>query len=317
MKDPTIIMEKLNQIQDKINILKSNSESLRINKKSNDESLNLISPVAPKVYTAPEPQVIPPKTPITPIIKVKTIPPPPIRKSEIKESSTSKTPPKTKIKESSSDVFIPTRKTNIKESPTPRAPPTTKESPIAKTPIRKKETREIMDENPVVEKQSPTLSACIITSPSYIDIDSDGYSITSDFIQLYNGKILRCPSLTLAGSFCQLKDPNKSNIWEFMDAEMGVRGRLRRMSSFLELILEAGKWTHFKCQGKIRIIGNLQNQTIEFNKQIVAAKGKNENDEQSELVIKSYTPLTLSDINMGTIFIISFMSRQSHILEIK
>jgi len=304
MKDPTIIMEKLNQIQDKINILKSNSESLRINnKKSNDESVNLISPVAPKVYTAPEPQVIPPKTPITPIIKVKTIPPPPIRKIEIKESS--------------SDVFIPTRKTNMKDSPTPKASPKTKDSPIAKTPIRKRETREIMEENPVVEKQSPTLSACIITSPSYIDIDSDGYSITSDFIQLYNGKILRCPSLTLAGSFCQLKDPNKSNIWEFLDAEMGVRGRLRRMSSFLELILEPGKWTHFTCLGKIRIIGNLQNQTIEFNKQIVAAKGKNENDEQSELVIKSYTPLTLSDINMGTIFIISFMSRQSHILEIK
>ena len=311
MKDPTIIMEKLNQIQDKINILKSNSESLRMNKKSNEESVNLISPVAPKVYTAPEPQVTPPKTPITPIIKVKTIPPPPIRKTtQMKESPTSN-------KESSSDVFIPTRKTNMKESPTPKARSTTKDSPIAKTPIRKKETREIMDENPVVEKQSPTLSACIITSPSYIDIDSDGYSITSDFIQLYNGKILRCPSLTLAGSFCQLKDPSKSNIWEFMDAEMGVRGRLRRMSSFLELILEAGKWTHFTCQGKIRIIGNLQNQTIEFNKQIVAAKGKNENDEQSELVIKSYTPLTLSDINMGTIFIISFMSRQSHILEIK
>ena len=312
MKDPTIIMEKLNQIQDKINILKSNSESLRINKKSNEESVNLINPIAPKVYTAPEPQVIPPKTPITPIIKVKTIPPPPIRKTtEVKES-----PTKSNIKEKSSDVFIPTRKTNMKESPTPKASPKTK-SPIAKTPIRKRETREIMEENPVVEKQSPTLSACIITSPSYIDIDSDGYSITSDFIQLYNGKILRCPSLTLAGSFCQLKDPSKSNIWEFMDAEMGVRGRLRRMSSFLELILEAGKWTHFTCQGKIRIIGNLQNQTIEFNKQIVAAKGKNENDEQSELVIKSYTPLTLSDINMGTIFIISFMSRQSHILEIK
>jgi len=186
--------------------------------------------------------------------------------------------------------------------------------PPPKTPVE--ENKEI-EPCTSIEKQSvfsPTLSACIVTTPSFIDIESDGYSITNDFIQLYNGKLLRCPSLTLAGTFYKVKD--KPNLWDFMDAEMVNRGRLRRMSSFLELIIEGGNWTHFTCKGKIRLIGNLDNNRVQFNKQIVAAKGTDENNQQSELVVKSYTPITINDINESVIFVISFMSRQSHILEI-
>jgi hypothetical protein len=187
--------------------------------------------------------------------------------------------------------------------------------PPPKTPVEEK-NKEI-EPCTSIEKQSvfsPTLSACIVTTPSFIDIESDGYSITNDFIQLYNGKLLRCPSLTLAGTFYKVKD--KPNLWDFMDAEMVNRGRLRRMSSFLELIIEGGNWTHFTCKGKIRLIGNLDNNRVQFNKQIVAAKGTDENNQQSELVVKSYTPITINDINESVIFVISFMSRQSHILEI-
>ena len=119
--------------------------------------------------------------------------------------------------------------------------------------------------------------------------------------------------MTVAGSFSPL---DKKNVWNFLDAESNVRGRLKKMSNFIELVLEPGKWTYFKCQGKIRVLGNVEGERLYFNKQIVVAKGFNESKQPSELIVKSYNPMTIYDINEGAVFILSFICTQSQILQI-
>ena len=263
MKDSINVLEKLNQIQEKINILKTNSEKFKKGIPFEEQSL-VPKPVEPIISTT----------------GVKKLEPESIIKRKLNDS-------------------IPT--------PTPVIKPV----PVVEKPIVKKQqetTISVFKNEPVSPFASNTIS-----SPSYIDIEADGYTITSDFIQLYNGNFLKCPSLTVAGSFSPIE---KKNVWNFLDAECNIRGTLKKMSNFIELVLEPGKWTHFKCQGKIRVLGSVERETLYFNKQIVVAKGLNENKKPSELIVKSYNPITMFDVNEGAVFILSFICTQSQILQI-
>lgn len=264
MKDSINVLEKLNQIQEKINILKTNSEKFKNGIPLEDQSL-VPKPVEPITSTT-----VGPKKQVEPIIKQKV-----------------------------SDSSHPTPTNNMK-------PETAVEKPIVKK--QQETTISVFKNEPV----SPFASNAI-SSPSYIDIEADGYTITSDFIQLYNGNFLKCPSLTVAGSFSPIE---KKNVWNFLDAECNIRGTLKKMSNFVELVLEPGKWTHFKCLGKIRVLGSVERETLYFNKQIVVAKGFNENKKPSELIVKSYNPITMYDVNEGAVFILSFICTQSQILQI-
>jgi len=267
MKDSINVLEKLNQIQQKINILKTNSEKFKNGIPFEDQSL------VPK--------------PVEPIICKSTV------------DAKKQLEPELIIKRKVNDDSIPTP--IIKQSSLP-------EKPVV-LPKKKQETTISVFKNEPVSH----FASNIISSPSYIDIEADGYTITSDFIQLYNGNFLKCPSLTVAGSFSPI---DKKNVWNFLDAECNIRGTLKKMSNFVEFVLEPGKWTHFKCQGKIRVLGNVEHETLYFNKQIVVAKGLNENKKPSELIVKSYNPITMYDVNEGAVFIISFICTQSQILQI-
>lgn len=253
MKDSIILFEKLNQIQQKINLLKANSEKLK-------NGIPFAEDVPNQLLT---PKAVEPIKPILEESKLATIPEP---LSQII---------KQKI---NTELIIP-------------KPADPEEATIT---IFKNESS-------------------IISQSSYIDVEADGYTIASDIIQLYNGNFLKCPSLTVAGSFSPL---DKKNVWNFLDAESNIRGRLKKMSSFLELVLEPGKWTHFSCQGKIRVLGNVERETLYFNTQIVVAKGFNENKQPSELSVKSYNPMKMCDVNEGAVFILSFICTQSQILQI-
>jgi hypothetical protein len=248
MKDSIILLQKLNQIQEKINLLKANSEKLKngIPFKEN----------IPNQLLTPKPVVT-----VDPILEES-------RLAEIPE------------------------------------PIINSDSAIIKSDIQKEAITMFKNE---------TTFTSTISQPSYIDVEADGYTIASDIIQLYNGNFLKCPSLTVAGSFSPL---DKKNVWNFLDAESNVRGRLKKMSNFIELVLEPGKWTYFKCQGKIRVLGNVEGERLYFNKQIVVAKGFNESKQPSELIVKSYNPMTIYDINEGAVFILSFICTQSQILQI-
>jgi hypothetical protein len=268
MKDSINLLEKLNQIQEKINVLKTNSEKFKNGIPFEIQSL------VPK--------------PVESIISTST--------SAIKKQV---------------ELHEPIIKRKLNDSILPTPIPIIKPAPVVEKPIVKKQpetTISVFKNEPI----SPFASNAIST-PSYIDIEADGYTITSDFIQLYNGNFLKCPSLTVAGSF---SSNDKKNVWNFLDAECNIRGTLKKMSNFIELVLEPGKWTHFKCQGKIRVLGSVDRETLYFNKQIVVAKGLNEDKKPSELIVKSYNPITMYDVNEGAVFILSFICTQSQILQI-
>lgn len=257
MKDSIILLEKLNQIQQKINLLKANSEKLK-------NGIPFAEDVPNQLLT---PKAVEPIKPIHEESKLATIHEPPSQNI---------------IQKINTELIIP-------------KPAYPEEATIT------------------IFKNEPVLASNIISSPSYIDVEADGYTISFDIIQLYNGNFLKCPSLTVAGSFSPL---DKKNVWNFLDAESNIRGRLKKMSNFIELILEPGKWTHFSCQGKIRVLGNVERETLYFNTQIVVAKGFNENKQPSELSVKSYNPMTMCDLNEGAVFILSFICTQSQILQI-
>jgi hypothetical protein len=263
MKDSIILLEKLNQIQQKINLLKANSEKLK-------NGIPFKEDIPNQLLT---PKAVEPIKPIPQESKLATIPEPP---SQI-------------IKQKINTELIIPKQASVDKS-------------------------DIVEENTEVStisifKTEPS----IISQPTYIDVEADGYTIASDIIQLYNGNFLKCPSLTVAGSFSPL---DKKNVWNFLDAESNIRGRLKKMSSFIELVLEPGKWTYFKCQGKIRVLVNVERERLYFNKQIVVAKGFNESKQPSELSVKSYNPMTMCDLNEGAVFILSFICTQSQILQI-
>lgn len=237
MKDSIILLEKLNQIQQKINLLKANSEKLKNGIPFEDAPDQLLTPKAVQ--------------PINPIVEECK---PAVERSDIVQKNL--------------------------------------EQPIIS-----------------IFKNEPS----IVSQASYIDVEDDGYTIASDIIQLYNGNFLKCPSLTVAGSFNPV---DKKNVWNFIDAESNIRGKLKKMSNFVELVLEPGKWKYFKCQGKIRVLGNVEADRLYLNKQIVVAKGFNENKKPSELFVKSYNPLTIYDIDEGSVFILSFICTQSQMLQI-
>ena len=76
------------------------------------------------------------------------------------------------------------------------------------------------------------LSSNLASTSSYLNIDSDGYSVSRDFIQIYNGSFLTCPSLTIMGSFILLE-----NEYYFVDAESKVRGILKIMKDNCHCLL--------------------------------------------------------------------------------
>jgi hypothetical protein len=164
----------------------------------------------------------------------------------------------------------------------------------------------------IVSKQHNLLLSSL---SSFLDIEQDGYSIINDFIQLYNGDYLKCPSLTIIGTF--IKSEESECIYDFFDIKMNHRGILKKIGNFVELTIESGNWIYFKTLNKLRILGKIdKNNSIQWNKDIICGIGKNEKKQDCELFVKNYSQLLETNLNNDNMFVLSFLCRHCHILQI-
>lgn len=158
------------------------------------------------------------------------------------------------------------------------------------------------------------LSSNLASTSSYLNIDSDGYSVSRDFIQIYNGSFLTCPSLTIMGSFVLLE-----NKYFFVDAEKKVRGILKiEEDNILECIVEPGKWSHFVAEDKLHLKGHVDSQKIvHLDRETICGWGKNEHQEDSTLYIKAYSRYSFQELDESQIFVISFFCRKNIIPQLE
>ena len=163
-------------------------------------------------------------------------------------------------------------------------------------------------------KKKNFLSSNLASTSSFLNIDSDGYSVSRDFIQLYNGSFLTCPSLTIMGSFILLEKE-----YYFVDAEKNVRGILKIMKdNGLEWIVEAGKWSHFVADNKLHLKGHVDSQKIvHLDRENICGWGKNEHQEDATLHIKAYSRYSFEDVDESQIFVVSFFCLKNTIHQIQ